>query len=90
MPRQITKNERYELESLLYELDYQGFVVVPLRKLFRLLDKGNRAAGTWRALLDVWEEIEGNPDEIHGCELQNEMFLLTSKRTVPLKKMAEF
>jgi|SRR5271155_5016934 len=53
------KNENYELESLLYEIDYKGFTVIPLIKLYRLLGKGSRAAGTWRALLDVWEGMEG-------------------------------
>jgi hypothetical protein len=66
------KNEIYELESLLYEIDIKGFVVIPLIKLYRLLGKGNRSAGTWKSLLDVWEGLEGDRDrwEIYIFETQ--------------------
>ena len=53
------KNEIYELEALLYEIDHKGYVIIPLAKLYRLLSKGNRSPGTWKALLDVWEEMNG-------------------------------
>ena len=51
-----TKSRLYELKSLLYEIDDKGVVVIFLPKLLRLLDKGNRAAGTWKAFLDAWED----------------------------------
>ena len=58
----------YALESLLHEVDDHGFIVVPLGRLLRLLNKGNRSAGTWKALLDAWESIEGNREDLHIFE----------------------
>lgn len=80
----MTKNEQYELESMLYEIDYLGFVSIKLEKLFRLLGKGSRAAGTWRALVEVWEGIDGNPADLHAAELPNGVLLITNKPLDPL------
>lgn len=78
-----------ELEALLYEINYHGYVVVPLRKLYRLLRKGNRAAGTWRALLDAWEGIENEREELFIAELPNEMLLISNAQTEAVVKWAE-
>ena len=78
-----------ELEALLYEINYHGYVVVPLRKLYRLLGKGNRAAGTWRALLDAWEGIGNEREELFIAELPNEMLLISNTATEAVVKWAE-
>ena len=75
----MAKNEIYELESLLYEIDYHGYVTLKLDKLYRLLGRGNRAAGTWKALLDVWEGIDGDRNELHVAELMDGVLLITNK-----------
>jgi hypothetical protein len=82
------KSERYELESLLYDLQYLGFAVLPLAKLYRLLDKGNRAAGTWAALLEVWEEIDGDRNCLYITEMAREMVLLSTQKVEPVKSWA--
>jgi hypothetical protein len=73
----MTRNEVYEMESLLHEIEYHGFIVIPLQKLYRLLDKGNKAAGTWKALLDVWENIGRKRDDLHLTDLPGGLILLT-------------
>lgn len=78
-----------ELESLLYDIDYHGFIALPLRKLYRLLGRGNRAAGTWAALLDAWEAIEGNRGDLHIVELANETILITNVATEPVQQWAQ-
>lgn len=72
----------HELESLLFEIEYQGYVVVPLRKLYRLLGAGNRAKGTWRTLLDVWEEIGFKRESLSIADLGGEQLLLTTSKPV--------
>jgi hypothetical protein len=47
----------YEIESFLHEVIEKGFCVIHISKLWRLLGKGSRASGTWKALLDIWEEL---------------------------------
>jgi len=66
------KHEQYELESILSEIHEQGFTTIKLDRLYRLLGKGNRAVGTWRALLDVWEGIGGDRTELHIAEFCDE------------------
>ena len=77
---------KHELESLLYEVEYQGFLVLPLRKLYRLLGRGNRAAGTWSALLDAWEGLGRNRQDLHIAEIAEEIILLTTRATEPAIK----
>ncbi len=84
----MAKNEVYEMESLLYEVEYHGYKVIPLQKLYRLLTKGNRAAGTWKALLDVWVEIGQDRVDLHIAELPGENLLLSKVRTEPVRKWA--
>lgn len=62
----------------------EGSVTVPLKKLLRLLEKGNRAAGTWKALLYAWEDIDESRTNLHIAELPGQMILLSSKATVPV------
>jgi hypothetical protein len=77
----MPRNESYEMESLLYDVAYEGYSVLPLPKLYRLLAKGNRAAGTWKALLDIWEEIGQERWNLHIAELPGERLLLSKIKT---------
>lgn len=84
----LAKNETYELESKLYEIDYCGFIAIPLTRMYRLLGKGNRSSGTWKALLDVWEEMGGERkrSDLHIFEAPHEMLVITRFSTEPVKK----
>lgn len=88
MSRIQDQMNQHELESLLYGIDYSGFLLIPLRKLYRLLDKGNRAAGTWIALLEAWESIGGNAKELYIIELSDETLLLTKEPNERVHKWA--
>jgi hypothetical protein len=81
-------NEIYEMESMLHDVWHQGFGVIMLAKIYRLLEKGNRAAGTWKALLDVWESIGHQRAELHMAELPGEKILLTTVKTEYVSKRA--
>ena len=78
-----SKQAEYELSELLNEVFDRGFVVIYISKLWRLLGKGNRAAGTWRALLDAWEEAreDNEREDLHICELPGEYILLSKSAT---------
>ena len=82
-----SKYDAYELSSLLNDVTDKGFLVIHLAKLWRLLGKGSRAAGTWRALLDGWEEARDGNERVglHVCELPGEYILLTIKPTEPAR-----
>ena len=84
----MARNENYEMESMLYEVEYHGFNVIPLTKVYRLLDKGNRAAGTWKALLDVWESTGHRRSDLHISELPGALLLLTMIKTERVMKWA--
>lgn len=84
----MTRDEVYEMKSLLYEIDYHGVKVIPLQKLYRLLNKGNKAAGTWKALLDVWEATGHKRADLHIAELPGALLLLTAARTERVMKWA--
>ncbi len=71
------RNEEYELRCLLWQIDEEGFVVIHRDRLLRLLGKGNESPGTWTALLDEWEAIEGERDELFILKLPGSRFLLT-------------
>jgi hypothetical protein len=73
------KSETYEIESLLHQIDEEGFVVIQRARLLRLLGKGNEAAGTWRALLDAWEGIDGNRRALRITQIRPGVFLLTKQ-----------
>jgi hypothetical protein len=78
-----SKYAEYELYEILNDVFDKGYAVVYISKLWRLLGKGSRAAGTWRALLDAWEESrEGNQrSSLHICELPGEYILITKGST---------
>ena len=84
MEIEMGKHEAYELESLLRTVADEGSATVPLKKLLRLLEKGNRAAGTWKALLYAWEDIDEDRANLHIAELPGQIILLSSKGTVPV------
>ena len=83
------KSEAYELEGILHDVADRGFAAVPLRKLLRLLEKGNRAAGTWRALLDAWEEIGQERNSLNIAELPAQVILLTTNATQTARSWAD-
>jgi hypothetical protein len=70
------KPETYELESLLYDIDHEGFVVIHRDKLLRLLGKGNESAGTWIALQEAWEGIDGASNELRLARIPGNKFIL--------------
>lgn len=72
-----------QLEQMLYRVTYEGASIIFLRELYRLLGRGNRAAGTWVALLDAWEGIGRDRRELQIAELYNEVILLTCTPTTP-------
>jgi hypothetical protein len=80
-----SKQAEYELSELLNEVFDKGYLVIYISKLWRLLGKGSRAAGTWKALLEAWEEArEGNKrDALHICEIPGEYILITKVATEP-------
>ncbi len=78
-----SKQAEYELSELLNDVSDKGFVVLYISKLWRLLGKGNRAAGTWKALLDAWEESrEGNKrNGLYICQMQGDYMLISKVAT---------
>lgn len=79
----VGKQAEYELSELLNDVFDKGYVVLHIAKLWRLLGKGSRAAGTWKALLDAWEESrEGNKrNGLYLCEIPGEYILLSKVTT---------
>lgn len=79
----VTKYDEYELESVMYDIREQGFVFINRYKLWRLLDKGSGAAGTWKAFLDEWVELNQNNkrSDLHGFEFGNNYFISTVNTT---------
>ncbi|HVH77361.1 MAG TPA: hypothetical protein VM755_20785 [Stellaceae bacterium] len=74
---QVREGElRFELAELLHQVHEAGYAQVHLRKLLRLLGKGSRAAGTWRKLVEAWEELGYEADELYCIELPGERILL--------------
>jgi hypothetical protein len=86
----VSKYADYELSELLNDVNDKGYVVIYIGKLWRLLGKGNRAAGTWRTLLDAWEEArEGNKrNSLHICEIPGDYILISRVATEPAKNWA--
>lgn len=82
------KSEAYELEGVLREVADKGSLTIALKKLLRLLEKGNRAAGTWKSLLDAWEEIGEGRSHLYITELPWEVILLSRTFLVPVKNWA--
>jgi hypothetical protein len=82
------KNEAYELEVFLRDVETVGFGSIHLKKLLRILEKGNRAAGTWKALLDAWEEIGQARASLYITELPGETILVVNNRPVTVKSWA--
>jgi hypothetical protein len=79
----VSKYAEYELYELLNDVFDKGYVVIYIQKLFRLLGKGNRSQGTWKALLDAWEKAkEGNDrSSLYISELPGEYILITKINT---------
>ena len=84
------RQKDYELESLLREVDDHGFVVIYITKIWRLLDKWSRAAGTWKALLDAWEEMDSKHKraDLHILEVSHEFIVITRTASAPMIQWA--
>ncbi len=54
-----------ELQTVFNEIDDNGFAALPMTRLIRLLGRGNKSARAWRELLDAWEEMDGDREELH-------------------------
>lgn len=72
----------------MYDIQHCGYLVLPLRKLYRIFDVGNRAKGTWIELLDAWETIGGDREELHISEYPNETLFITTRKTEPVQNWA--
>lgn len=68
------------LDEYLSEVIDCGSATVRLTQLYRYLRKGNRAAGTWKALLDAWEGLGQRRNDLMITELPNERLLLSRFR----------
>ena len=79
---------QHELETYLHQLGYQGYILIHLQHLYRLLGKGNRAAGTWVALIEAYEAIGGKRGDLHIAELHHGMLLISLHSTEPVKRWA--
>jgi hypothetical protein len=79
----VTKYDEYELDSILHEVKEIGYAFINKYKLWRLLGKGSGAAGTWKALLDAWVELNAinRRNELQGFELGDIYFISTVKTT---------
>jgi len=73
-----TKIRRGVIESALKDVEVEGYAVLNVRKIFYGLGKGNKAAGTWWSLLDVWEELGNVRTSLQMAELPYERILLTT------------
>jgi hypothetical protein len=80
------RQETYELESHLHDVYLEGFGIFSIYKIYRLLGKGNRAAGTWAALLDVWESLGYEKSNLHIAEIAKDKILLSLVATDPITK----
>lgn len=78
-------NLRFELEELLHEVREAGYAEVHLLKLYRLLGKGNRAAGTWKKLLQEWQALGYKNDELYIRELPGDRLILIWRNPAPVK-----
>jgi len=58
------KLRKRDVHSLLYEVEENGFVAISMAKLMRILGRGNTSPRMWRELLDNWEEIGRDRDEL--------------------------
>lgn len=80
MSRFADQFAQHELESLLGIIWHQGYLTLPLKRLLKLLGKGNRAAGTWQALVEVYEGLGGVAKDLHIVELPHEVILLADRK----------
>jgi hypothetical protein len=84
-----TQMRKYELHSILHEVEEYGFVSIPMVKLLRLLDRGNKSARAWRELLDEWEELGYERDELHAYITPWQgLIVLTRGVSKPINEMA--
>lgn len=84
-----SRHEEYELGSILYEAKEQSFTFVNKYKLWRLLGKGSGAAGTWKSLLDHWQEIDkqNKRSELYVFDI-NGTYLITTQKSEKVQQWA--
>lgn len=87
----VSKNQTYELESLLFDVSEKGFIHINKYKLWRLLGKGSNAAGTWKSLLDAWEELGDGFKRVDLLilELPSGDFIITKSKTYQVTEWAD-
>jgi hypothetical protein len=85
-----SKQQEYDLNLLLYKVKDFGFAVIFISEIWRLLDKWSRAAGTWRALLDAWEELDKSHKrtDLHIFEVAHEYLVISRVASEPITKWA--
>ena len=86
----VNKFADYELSELLNEVVEKGYIVISGPKLLRLLGKGNKAAGTWRTLLDAWIEVRdyNKRNGLHICQIPYDHFILSREPTTAVMDWA--
>lgn len=74
------------LISVLYDVVVEGVAVIDKRKLLSLMRKSHDRPTAWAALLDHWEEIGQDRDELHGVD-QWGTIVLFKGRDITTKKV---
>ncbi len=80
MTRFTEQYRQHELEGVLEDILYRGHAFIPLKKLLKLLGKGNRAAGTWIALSEAFSEVGGDARKLWIAEFPNEIIFLSNQK----------
>jgi hypothetical protein len=79
---------QHELESVLESVMHTNYAFIPLKKLLKLLGKGNRAAGTWAALRDAYTDVGGDASSLWIAEFPNEIIFLSDRKCEKLSSWA--
>ena len=80
MSRFAEQFNQARLEELFEDADHRGFATINLKRLLKLLGKGNRAAGTWQALADAYSDFGGDDKKLWISEMSNEIILLATRK----------
>jgi hypothetical protein len=77
----------FELESLIELLMAQGWLVINTSKLRWLTGYTNDAAGVWRRVEEVTEELDGDPKQVRICKGAETTVLLYGQSIQPLSEL---
>jgi hypothetical protein len=67
------------VRPLLKDVEIQGAVVVPKKKLLWLLGWGQDRSGAWKDLLAQWEELGQKKDLLYGLEVGEQIILICNQ-----------